>query len=404
VQLSHAKTIDEEPSHVSWMPENEEERDAVRQQLDRLLASPLFNQSRRYSGLLQYIVQQTLAGRADELKERTLGVEVFGRSPTYDTTADPVVRTTAAQLRRRIAQYYFEAGHEAEIVIELHTGGYTPEFRRRTEISEPEPTPETEEVPRPRVRWPKMALAFTMGLLAVSGVLAWSWSKQAPAPSALDRFWGPVLDSASSILVCVGQPRRDASPAPDPTIAESLRANSVAWPDAITTTAIGSLIRARGKSYQLRKSGATAFSDLREAPAVMVGGFNNEWIMRLDASLRFRYVMDPGRLGWIQDRWHPERKDWGTSFVAPFSTFDKDYGVITRVMDPTTERMMVIASGIASYGTIAAGEFLTSDKYLQMVARRAPAGWERKNLQVVFSTNVINGNSGPPQILDTWFW
>jgi hypothetical protein len=66
--------------------------------------------------------------------------------------------------------------------------------------------------------------------------------------------------------------------------------------------------------------------------------------------------------------------------------------------------MVVIASGVASYGTMAAGDFLTQDKYMKMVADRAPAGWEHKNMQVVFSTEVISGNAGPPHILEMWFW
>jgi len=73
-------------------------------------------------------------------------------------------------------------------------------------------------------------------------------------------------------------------------------------------------------------------------------------------------------------------------------------------MDPTTERMVVVAAGIVQYGTIAAGEFLTNPVYLDELAKRAPRGWKKKNLQAVIGTNVINGNSGPPRILATYFW
>ena len=66
-------------------------------------------------------------------------------------------------------------------------------------------------------------------------------------------------------------------------------------------------------------------------------------------------------------------------FSQPYSTFLQDYGIITRVLDPSTEKMVVIASGIASYGTMAAGDFLTQEKYMKMVADRAPSGWEHRN-------------------------
>src|ERR1700735_1705448 len=101
----------------------------VREQLNRLLAHPLFTNSKRYPVLLAYTVEQTLLGHANELKERTIGVEAFGREPTYDATIDPVVRTTAAEVRKRLIQYYYNTDHAGELIIELPLGSYVPSFR-----------------------------------------------------------------------------------------------------------------------------------------------------------------------------------------------------------------------------------------------------------------------------------
>ena len=60
--------------------------------------------------------------------------------------------------------------------------------------------------------------------------------------------------------------------------------------------------------------------------------------------------------------------------------------------------------GVAYWGTIAAGEFLTDPKYMDEVAKTAPPGWERKNMQIVIGTSVIAGNCGPPRVLATYFW
>src|ERR1700761_5960920 len=102
---------------------------AIREQLERLLAHPLFANSKRYPVLLAYTVEQTLLGNAAELKERSIAVEVFGRSPTYDANADPVVRITAGEVRKRLTQYYYDVPHRGELVIELPTGSYVPCFR-----------------------------------------------------------------------------------------------------------------------------------------------------------------------------------------------------------------------------------------------------------------------------------
>src|SRR5215472_11127889 len=116
--------------HVRAAPCSPEDREAVREQLERILADPLFRNSKRFPVLLRYVVEQTLDGTSAELKERTLGVEVFGRQPNYDTNEDPIVRATAAEIRKRIAQYYQNPEHGSELRIQLHPGSYVPEFER----------------------------------------------------------------------------------------------------------------------------------------------------------------------------------------------------------------------------------------------------------------------------------
>jgi hypothetical protein len=66
--------------------------------------------------------------------------------------------------------------------------------------------------------------------------------------------------------------------------------------------------------------------------------------------------------------------------------------------------MVVLAGGLTGYGTIAAGEFLTHPGYVDAVTAQAPPNWERKNVQILISTKVINGKSGPPKLLLAHFW
>ena len=112
----------------AWHPQTKQDRDAVLRELAEILSSPHFCNSKRYPALLQYVVKNTLAGKSEFLKERTLGVEVFDRSPTYDTNADTVVRYTAGEVRKRLLLYYSERGHESGIRISLSAGSYVPEF------------------------------------------------------------------------------------------------------------------------------------------------------------------------------------------------------------------------------------------------------------------------------------
>ena len=103
----------------------------VRQQLDRMLASPTFQQVDRLKRFLSFIVTETIAGRGDQLKEYVVGVQVFDKEASFDPRTDPIVRVQARRLRARLDRYYREEGQTDETVIDLPKGGYLPVFKRR---------------------------------------------------------------------------------------------------------------------------------------------------------------------------------------------------------------------------------------------------------------------------------
>lgn len=107
------------------------ERDAALEQLDRVLSSKTFRRSDRSSALLRFVVERTLAGGADQLKEYTLGVEALGRGGSFDPRTDPVVRAEASRLRDRLERYYRTDGRSDPILLSLPKGSYVPRFERR---------------------------------------------------------------------------------------------------------------------------------------------------------------------------------------------------------------------------------------------------------------------------------
>ena len=104
-------------------------QEVVEKHLERVLASPGFARNERLSRFLRYIAQEELNGRGSELKESLIGVEVFGRKPGFDAKQDSTVRSEAARLRARLAEYYDDDGKSDTLVIELPKGGYIPRFR-----------------------------------------------------------------------------------------------------------------------------------------------------------------------------------------------------------------------------------------------------------------------------------
>src|SRR4051794_41705914 len=95
------------------------EAEKVREQLQRIVLSPSFRNSKRNSDLLKHIVEAALTGESETLRERSIGVAVFGRAADYDTGSDHIVRSVAGDVRRRLAQYYIESDAQAPIRIEL---------------------------------------------------------------------------------------------------------------------------------------------------------------------------------------------------------------------------------------------------------------------------------------------
>lgn len=98
-------------------------------QLDRLLSSKVFRQADRLKRFLTFTINETIAGRGEQLKEFVIGAEVFDKGPGFDPRSDPIVRVQARRLRAQLARYYREEGQTDEILIELPKGGYTPIFK-----------------------------------------------------------------------------------------------------------------------------------------------------------------------------------------------------------------------------------------------------------------------------------
>jgi hypothetical protein len=392
------------------------EQEAIRRQLERMLASPLFKFSKRYPNLLRYVVEHTLEGSGGELKERTLGVAVFGREPDYDTNVDPVVRATAGEIRKRIAQYYHEPGHAHELRIDLSPRSYIPEFEFPPPLTPPTVMVRPPELPATPARLPRYTAAAA-GVVLLAAAIFWfrPWGRQ----SDLDRFWKPVLDSSDTVLMCAGQREfLGSSPEPGQVGADLpgafsgpvtlfqlyyMGSQNLSLPVVGSTARLAGILEAKGKSIQIRGQLSTDFAALRNGPVILVGAFDNNWTMRLTGPLPYSFERDHDTF-WIKDRQNPSRRDRAVNYRTPYLDLTEDYALLSRTLDPTTGRMVVVIGGLTGYGTMAAGEFLTDPSYFAALAKVAPKGWERKNIQLVLATQVIRGSSGPPRVLERQFW
>jgi len=393
--------------------EIEPDHEAIRAALAEIISSHWFRNSKRCTDLLEYVVGETLAGRGSELTERKIGVLLFGRARDYNTNDDSVVRTSALEVRKRLAQYYHELEHETAVRIELAPGGYAPDFRQGESIrAVAEPVPEAQPAGKavsaaPRARFRRPAL-WAAGLLALASLtLTAVWLLRPADP--LTKFWKPIYKGADGIIVAVGAgqlglPQGSTPPASeDPSTWDVVRADRAGFADAVVLAQVSGLLQARGKQVDLRRASSVTLDDLRKMPAVFVG--NSPWTERLNAGLRFQVQRDAaaGTLE-IIDRDRGVPTPWRVYVLAPYSERSQDWAVITRFRDPRTQQIALLLCGLGRDGTAAAGELVTQPKLLETFLRQAPSGWERKNFQVVIGVDLIHGNAGPPHVLSTYFW
>jgi hypothetical protein len=425
-------------AEIPWMPSTEAERAAVLRQMDRLLNSRHFRNSKRYPALFEYIIRETLAGNSDSLKERVLGIAVFHRPPDYDANADPIVRVTAGEVRKRIAQFYHEEGAAEEIHIDLRPGSYVPEFNPivpgTAAIKEPvgpfagsAPLPVSVETTAPpatlmrgRLQRRVSALAIVTIALVAAALLVYALPWQSLPWQSKDQrteMWYPLLNSPAPVLLVVGQPHLPQLENQSPrSVYEHSPASELELSDAIAMAHLCNILDAHHHLYQITAVGSTSLSDLRKGPAILVGGFNNPWSLRILRPLRFSLrsvgeesvgdgdnTVSPQILQ-IADRKNQPGSPWTVDFHQPISAMTHDYAIIARFQASMTDGVVMVVAGLGSGGTESAGKFISSSAYMSQLAGHAPRNWRSMNMEAVLETEVIGGRAGHPRIIAAEFW
>jgi hypothetical protein len=429
-------------THDVWHPQTREDREAILYELHQVLSSPQFSNSKRYPALLQYVVETTLAGKSELLKERTLGVEVFDRPPSYDTNTDTVVRYTAGEVRKRLSLYYHELDRKPRIQISLPAGSYVPEFLLlhdepegvadpvssaealgRTEGGDdtaagnphgldlipaytfPESTEATSlsqptrasKASSKRFQWLGIASTFVVAI-----ALAFAWKARVVQPrTVVDEFWLPVIHDQRTVLFCTGGVVFAQNNFSGVTTAgKDIEYPFVSFQIASAISRLSGLVERNGATAQLQSASTTPLTELRERPIVLLGGYNNQWTMRLMESLPYQFTpeSDPS----IQEvAQHHQR--WARDRSLPYSSAD-DYAIIARFRDGTTDSWVVMLAGLGRNGTEAAAQVATSPHYMQLLREKFGSDFGSRNVEAVLKVNVIEGKTGAPSILAVRAW
>lgn len=382
-----------------------------------MLSSPVFRGSKRLSGFLRYIVIETLDnGGGAELKERLIGVHVFGRPADYDTSAEPVVRVSAGDLRKRIAQYYHDPASDHELRIDLPVGSYHPVFHLVSPPlhlpalsaasavpvpAEPQLAPVSvtleappAEVASVHIRWKSARVLFVAaGIAAVVAAAAVAVSARIPG-DAWQQFWEPVVAEKGSAMIYAGAKHDDA--------------DRLVFEDAVAIVDLGGDLRVNNKPFRVLRQADVSPDALKKGPSLLIGGFTNPEARRLTQQLRFTFATEgdgPTATGYIQDRQNLNKRDWSVPKLqqSPVPTFT-DYAIVSRAVDPVTDKLAVVSAGIRRFGTLGAAEFLSDPAQMDALSAHAPRDWRKKNMQAVLAIDVKDGVAGRPRVVASYFW
>jgi hypothetical protein len=397
----------------------------IEQALSSILGSSVFLTSKQSKRLLEYLVEQTLRGHEEMLKERIVGAHVFERKADYNTGDDPIVRVRAADLRKRLAQYYTDEGREDDIRIEIHPGSYLPifSFSSRYDSINPVadtadtlPLPAATEAASPRrlkttlaaaIQQPirlfgKHPVAIGAALCLVALIVAGQVYRM--QKTAADMFWEPILKSPEPALIYFGtsavyslsvefldnyralhpmdqQGREffvDLPPSTKIDAKDLLPANDrVMVNDFAAAAEVITFLNGRGKQFDLRWGHDISPGDLRHAPVILIGAFNNHLTLDLLNQLRFQFIGG----NQIKDRANPELS-WSVVWDAKGNCVD-DYAIVSRLIQPKSGATVITAAGIGQEGTQAAGEFLNSPQQIANAVKGLPHNWDQKNMQIL---------------------
>jgi len=395
---------------------------SLQQHVKEVIEGDVFKGSHRSGQFLQYIVDQAVAGRFDSLKERVIGMELFGRSASYDTGDDAIVRVTASDVRKRLLQHYGRYGATSEFRISLPSGSYIPEILRDPigEIGLPEtaamaakphdsgpplqesalvaekPVVNPSAFPQLQIVQPKAVtwrLPLLFGILLVTLNLGlwgifWSRSPHSEAAHVSTLPWSALFGSSHAIELITSDPNiaeiqgitgsqvsvsdyanRNYIPVPNKLTPEQdyfcrtvLRGDNSAGVDAPIVAKVAALAQANSKSIAVRAARSIQLTDLKsDNNFIFLGSPRSDpWLSLFSDQLDFRFEFDKSARSEFIRNFHPRPSEQQQYIpTAPGWATGDSYSIIALVKNPDQSGQILLLAGANAEGTEAAGKFVT---------------------------------------------
>jgi hypothetical protein len=409
-----------------------ETRGQVPAELERILASEPFRNSKQAERLLRYLVAHSLDEDEDGLRERAIGEKVFGRAPKYDSNSDSIVRVWANHLRKRLAQYYLAEGSGSSLRFAIPPGSYRVEFRPHAQEAlgrSPEPTPVV-EAPSVSSDLPKrsntllIAVGALVGIMAIAcGWLAMENSQlrsrlrepgmQPPLSLLWSRMFGGkqatqmvLADSNLSLFQdLVGKPvslqdyvrHNDLMPGMYPAGRKLLgllmvrRYTSIADVDVVRRT----LLLQDPENARMEVIFARDFAPdyLKRRNVILVGSTrSNPWVQPFEDQMNFRFDYNGSSSGAIVNT-HPKPGEQASySNAGPSEQVNESYGLLAFQPNLAHSGNALIVAGLGMEGTLAAGELATNPELFRQVTSLFGRRADLPYFEVVLKAEMVGSS------------
>lgn len=383
----------------------------MRRQLDRILNSETFRQAGSLRRLLAYLGEKSLNGEADQLKEYTVGLEAFGKPPTYNPQQDASVRVQAAKLRQKLEEYYRTEGAGDLVRVQFPKGRFKLEFETRSAA----PAPRRSRLAAPVAAGLAGAVLGSALTLLVVSLIGRDPTPAVPWTAELEELWQPFLESSRPLLIGLGTPmfahlgpvflRDPAANEPHELDASPyLGALRKGFPgldpvptylytgvgEAIGATELVRLLAGRRREVTIKRSASVSWEDIERQDVIFLGSTKfNPQLKELPGGLEL--VMMPGEIVNLKPGpGEPAslRGQWPTG--APYRV--SDYALITRIHGLHQRGEILILGANSTEGTLAAVRYMTQPSYAaDLVAKLKQGGRLPRHYQVVLHARLKQG-------------
>ena len=397
------------------------------EQLGRLLESRSLHGSESLKAFLRFVVLKSLDNQQNDLKEYTIATEVFGRSKSYDSRSDSVVRVQASRLRAKLQDYYANEGKHDPVILDLPKGHYAPVFsyasganKAADSVDAPvaalSKTPATGAGRTRRWRWAIAAFAI---LSAAAAILAFNYSSEADRPDgaaskrtrpadtlAAMPLWQDFLRSPEPVLVAFSNTLFEGTAETGMRIMKPMRSSQESAPQATAQQAgvwatdqiitehytgvgevmgvyfLGDFFSKTEHAFRVKRSLLLNWDDLKTENIVILGSPAENFVLRelpQEQDFRFGPVMDENQkmtFGIINTK--PKAGEQAVYLARQEgpsrSQISEDYAIVSLLRGLDAEHRLMILAGITTFGTQAAAEYVTRPEYVKELIAKLNAG------------------------------